>query len=102
MHYSSIERWVIQSYKQSFVFVKLCQSKDYIHVSQSYIKVLILLLQEMSKDADIIRQPIVHRSVILGVGIMSHKLVNLHIKMGLPPSTTSALIKNIVRVGNVL
>ena len=52
----------------------------------------------MVKEPEIVRQPAIQKSIILGIGILSNKLVNLHEKMGIPKRTTSVLVKNVVRV----
>lgn len=51
----------------------------------------------MAKDPVIKSKPYTFRAVILGAGILANKLVNVHIKMGLPISQTASIMKGAVK-----
>jgi len=52
----------------------------------------------MAKDPVIRSKPMIYRAVILGSGIFVNRLVNLHIRMGMPSAQTAAILKGAVKV----
>ncbi|KAK2155031.1 hypothetical protein LSH36_251g05012 [Paralvinella palmiformis] len=52
---------------------------------------------QMAKDPVIRSKPMIYRAVILGSGIFVNRLVNLHIRMGMPSAQTAAILKGAVK-----